>query len=105
MRQEKPWKGTTIFKVKPGGFKRRRTNVRASISVGNRSGDVDEDIYVPDSVHEPSSSSRKPPAGGSSNLLKKITAFRKELLAILRFSRLTVSQHGSVSVWAKNSLA
>ena len=32
MRQEKPWKGTTIFKVKPGGFE-RRTNVRVSISV------------------------------------------------------------------------
>ena len=66
VRQEKPWKGTTIFKVKPGGFE-RRTNVRVSISVGNRRGDVDEEIYVPDSVHEPSSSSRKPPSGGSSN--------------------------------------
>ena len=64
VRQEKPWKGTTIFKVKPGGFE-RRTYVRVSISLGNRRGDVGEDIYVPDSVHEPSSSSRKP--GGSSN--------------------------------------
>ena len=54
VRQEKPWKGTTIFKVKSGGFE-RRTNVRASISVGNRRGDIDEDIYVPDSVREPSS--------------------------------------------------
>ena len=66
VRQEKPWKCTTIFKVKPGGFE-RRTNVRASISVGNRRGDIDEEIYVPDSVREPSSSSRKPPSGGSSN--------------------------------------
>ena len=33
VRQEKPWKATTIFKVKPGGFE-RRTNVRVSISVG-----------------------------------------------------------------------
>ena len=66
MRQDKPWKGATIFNVKPGGFE-RRTNVRVSISVGNRCGDADEDIYVPDSVREPSSSSRKPLSGGSSN--------------------------------------
>ena len=66
VRQEKPLKGTTIFKVKPGGFK-RRTNVRASISVGNRRCGVDQEIYVPDSVRESSPSSRKPPSGGSSN--------------------------------------
>ena len=66
MKQEEPWKGTSIFKVKPEGFE-RRTNVRASISVGSRRGDVDKDIYVPDSVNEPSSSNRKPPSGSSSN--------------------------------------
>ncbi|CAE7294001.1 GIP, partial [Symbiodinium pilosum] len=49
-----------VLNVKPGGFE-RRTNVRVSISVGNRRGDV------PDSVREPSSSSRKPPSGGSPN--------------------------------------
>ena len=50
--------------MKPGGFE-RRTNVRVSISVGNNHGNVDDDIYVPDSVNEPASSSHQPPAGGS----------------------------------------
>ena len=70
VRQEKPWKGATIFNFTPGGFG-RRTNVRVSISVGNRRGDIDKDIYVPDSVRDPSSSSHKPPSVPSGGSIKR----------------------------------
>ena len=66
VRQDKPWKGAAIFQVKSGGFE-RRTNVQVSISAGSNRGDVDEDIYVPDAVNEPLSSSCQPPSGGSSH--------------------------------------